>query len=395
MIATVLLSCARAPVSSRQAQADLVKLLHAYHSTPPGPGREELSNELDAVAGQRYAAWSGLYWHRDLESAKAEARATGRPILSLRMLGRLDEDLSCANSRFFRIALYANAAVSRYLREHYVLHWSSERPVPVARIDFGDGRVLERTVAGNSAHYVLDSRGRPVDVLPGLYMPALFEELLRRAEPVAASAGSLDDAAQAQAVASFHRTQKDLSVARFGSYGTLRLRGTGNSLADAEALARSKNIVEQPLVRAFHLGGDLSLAQARSWERGSDLWMQVAPRLAQAPGDDLDENSRALFAFIGPVSPGGAPLPAAATAKRIQLFEQQLHADAAFNELSLHQQLHDWLATAEPVSFEALNERVYRELFLTPAADQWLGMQSKEMFTAVWQDGIKSTAQSR
>ena len=46
----------------------------------------------------------------------------------LRLLGRLDDELSCANSRFFRTALDANAEVSAYLREHYVLtlqHWIS------------------------------------------------------------------------------------------------------------------------------------------------------------------------------------------------------------------------------------------------------------------------------
>ena len=74
------------------------------------------------------------------------------------MLGRLDEDLSCANSRLFRATLYANQDVSAFLREHFVLYWSSERPVPRVTIDYGDGRRLERTTTGNSAHYVLDER---------------------------------------------------------------------------------------------------------------------------------------------------------------------------------------------------------------------------------------------
>ena len=35
------------------------------------------------------------------------------------MLGRLDEELSCANSRYFRTTLYTNAEVSALLRERF------------------------------------------------------------------------------------------------------------------------------------------------------------------------------------------------------------------------------------------------------------------------------------
>src|SRR5712692_6142610 len=81
---------------------------------------------VDAVAAQRDASASGLYWHTDLGRAKQEARSTGKPILSLRLLGRLDEEMSCANSRFFRVALYANREIAAILRDRYVLHWKSE-----------------------------------------------------------------------------------------------------------------------------------------------------------------------------------------------------------------------------------------------------------------------------
>jgi hypothetical protein len=107
---------------------------------------------IDRVAGQRYACVSGLYWHTDFEKAKADAAASGRPILSLRMLGKLTEECSCANSRFFRTTLYAHEEIARPRRERFVLHWRSVRPVPRVTIDFGDGRKLDRTVTGNSVH---------------------------------------------------------------------------------------------------------------------------------------------------------------------------------------------------------------------------------------------------
>jgi hypothetical protein len=70
--------------------------------------------------------------------------------------------------------------VSQLLREHFVLHWQSVRPVPKLTIDFGDGRKMERTLTGNSIHYVMDSDGRVIDALPGMYGPGAFRRELER-----------------------------------------------------------------------------------------------------------------------------------------------------------------------------------------------------------------------
>ena len=117
-----------------------------------------LNTALDTVGGQRDNWAAGLYWYTDLEQAKVAAISLGKPILSLRLLGRLDEDLSCANSRFLRTAIYANAGISQTLRDDFVLHWESVRPVPRITIDFGNGRKIVRTITGNNLHYVLDDQ---------------------------------------------------------------------------------------------------------------------------------------------------------------------------------------------------------------------------------------------
>src|SRR5512143_3895990 len=109
---------------------------------------------LDAVCAQKDAHTSLLYWFTDLPAAIAEASRTRRPILSLRLLGRLDEELSCANSRFFRKLLYPQAQINQLLRDHFVLHWQSVRPVPRVTIDFGGGKRIEKTLTGNSCHVV-------------------------------------------------------------------------------------------------------------------------------------------------------------------------------------------------------------------------------------------------
>src|SRR5205085_4150321 len=115
---------------------------------------------LDAVSAQRDDFTAGLFWYTDIGRAQVAAAKEGKPILSLRLLGTLDSEMSCANSRFFRTTLYANEKVSSYLQEHFILHWKSVRPVPKVTIDMGDGRVIHRTITGNSIHYVLDASGR-------------------------------------------------------------------------------------------------------------------------------------------------------------------------------------------------------------------------------------------
>ncbi len=148
---------------------------------------------------------SRLFWFTDLEAARAQAERENKPILSLRLLGNLSDELSCANSRLFRVLLYPNAEINRRLHDDFVLHWSSERPVPVATIDMGDGRVFKRTLTGNSAHYLLSADGMPLDALPGLYAPAEFEKWLQTGADFARDWRAMKVESQPQMLSDWHR----------------------------------------------------------------------------------------------------------------------------------------------------------------------------------------------
>lgn len=199
----------------------------ARHGTTASPA-------LDAICSQRDAHTTLLYWFTDLPAAIAEARRTQRPILSLRLLGRLDEELSCANSRFFRKLLYPEPRINRMLRERFVLHWESVRPVPRVTIDFGNGKKLERTLTGNSAHVVLDPYGRPVDALPGLFSAEVFLQLLTRAH-----AYGLADRGK---LARLHADARDRPP--------LAPRARVSRSVEASLLAPTKHMVELPVLRA-------------------------------------------------------------------------------------------------------------------------------------------------
>jgi hypothetical protein len=58
----------------------------------------------------------------------------------------------------------------------------------------------------------------------------------------------------------------------------------------------------------------------------------------------------------------------------IAALRETMAQDTLRNEYDLHARIHQWLAAERP-TFEALNKRVYAELFLTPASDPWLGLK--------------------
>jgi hypothetical protein len=199
------------------------------------------SPDLDRICAQKDAHTSLLYWFTDLTEATREARRTKRPILSLRLLGRLDEELSCANSRFFRKLLYPEPRINLRMRD-FVLHWQSIRPVPKVTIDFGDRRI-ERTLTGNSVHLVLDENARAVDAIPGLMSPAAFVEQL----------------AQGLAFAMADRRQ----LARMHDHARRRPvpPAMPSRATVASQRAMTKHVVERPLLRAVSVDVDEDTAQ--------------------------------------------------------------------------------------------------------------------------------------
>ena len=357
---------------------------------------------IDQVGMQRYCSRSGLYWYTDLEKAKAAARASGKPILSLRMLGNLNEDFSCANSRFFRTTLYANEQISRELRENYVLHWKSMRPVPRVTIDFGDGRKLERTLTGNSVHYVLTPAGDVVDALPGLYGPRAFLESIRALAPLAVELDRLPAEERSRAIAHRHATKYAESGRKFSAdlaqldRQAVSVQATSQSAqppalptvnaAAANEIAAPKGRVERPLVAA---------ALPAAPERLDDevLWRTIAA--LHFDEAELDAASREL---IRSENPNAAAAGRLAITKRVvedpmlrlvHTLQESIAVDTVRNEYQLHRRIHLWLADVNfRPDVEALNERVYAELFLTPSSDPWLGLVPADAYTALPNGGV-------
>jgi hypothetical protein len=387
-----------APASRSRAAFD--SLLAAFDAAPAGADRNALAAAIDRAGAQRYAAVSRLYWHTDLDAARADALATAKPILSLRMLGRLDRDLSCANSRFFRTILYPDPAVSALLRDRFVLHWSTERPVPIVTIDFGDGRKIVRTTTGNSVHYVLDAAGRPIDALPGLYAPVAFVAELARSRALHDRIAGLEARERDEALRDHHRKR---AAERRQASGTPPAPAPA-TLREAQLRTMTKRVAEIPdLVRFESIEPALPAPRSEPMKAPAgvprlpapsdiDGWTAIGRRLYRiAPRQPiLSREARALVTFV--IHGTTERLAADAVDRMIGRLEATTVADTALNEFQLRPAIRQMFVDAGgALGFDRLNEMIYRDVFATPASDRWLGLLPRDVYTGLPGDGVVKT----
>jgi hypothetical protein len=397
--------------------AQLDALIAEYREVPERPQLEDRTwrTLIDEVAGQRDAHYGGLFWHTDMTAALAAAVASGKPVLSLRMLGELTSEYSCANSRLFRTLLYADPELAAWLKDNFVLHWSSERPVPRVVIDFGDGRVVERTITGNSAHFVLDSRGRTLDVIPGLWSTTTFQAALRDSLALHEQLEHARTEGQWRSkLAEHHEAAFALVAARLTDELSL-VRGEPQSLVAVQAwlgdvpevvgrvpagkavpMAISKSKIEAPILAAAPgaLGGAAPGVGFESGEVGprDDLErLAIGTRLASGAG--LHPNSLVIITAERPLD-GMVPADqlAAATQIMLETLLASIRQDTAKNALELYPRVHAELAMRArergSLGFADVDAWVYASLFETPAEDPWLGLVDASVYTGLVDGGL-------
>ena len=395
----------------------LTTVLDAWHAEG-SPDTNDWHTLADSVAQQRDALTSGLYWYTDLDQAKAQSASTDKPILSLRLLGDLTQEYSCANSRFFRTVLYSDPEIASWLSETFVLHWSSERPAPLLTIDYGDGRVVQRTVTGNSVHYVLDETGRPIDVLPGLVSPESFRRTLTasadlwstmQAEPLQAEM-ALYTYHQQGVTQAAEQLSNDLSRVRGKAVNADVLRewlaavvvpdGSVHALEPMN-LAVSKMYVEQPILTRF-MGRDVRRVREDGLnpvdETHNDLlpaddeWTALGD--AQLPNIVLSDGAIERIRDENPHLNGDV-------SELVTSLTRSIARDTIFNERVLRPRIQARFndggrmvqtAGVDTSSLVALNEWVYASVFLTPRQDAWLGMVDEAVYTGLDDGGVRREA---
>ena len=136
--------------------------------------------------------------------------------------------------------LLSDKETADWLQQNFVLSWENVREPAKVTIDFGGGKVLNRTLAGNTAFYLTTSDGTVVDVFPGVYTPADFRRVL---EPAIESART----AEALAPDERERFVREAHIAAFYKAFT----------TESARISTSKMRVESPLLDALAAAGPM------------------------------------------------------------------------------------------------------------------------------------------
>lgn len=345
---------------------------------------KRIANALDTVAMQKDAYASHLYWYTNLDDAKRIAKLKNKPILTLRLLGNLNEEFSCANSRLFRALLYPNAEISTYLRDNYVLHWQSVRPAPRITIDFGDGRKIERTITGNSIHYILDKDGDIIDAIPGLYSPVAFMKYLTQSAEMNKALSGLPNEKHSLALMKYRKAAFDQIVQKrnraielSGVKMTETRSGTAAILAAPMAASKMVVVDEYSILRVYDTFAKFEPAV------NFDDWAKLAK--LYSPNLKIDDNSTRFIRRQNAKTGLSEDEFKAMFAK----IDQFVALDTTRNDFLFHTKLYEWLnRNGGSESLDNFNSRVYDAIFKTPNYDKWLGLYSSDVYTALDGNGF-------
>jgi hypothetical protein len=213
--------------------------------------------------------------------------------------------------------LFSRDDVAQFINRHFEAVWESVRPVPVVRIDFGNGTVLTRTLHGNIATYVCAADGQVLDVLPGIYA----------AQPY------VDRLAQLRLLANWaDQKGKEQRDARLGEYHEGQLK----ALEEKKASPQFVNIADfskmkiEGGVKAVLVAGNPARGAAASTLAGAKLKQNEETPGADDVGhwkvltDDTEVNETERRRHIHAKLSSGALRPAKLTK---WLYKEVLHAD--------------------------------------------------------------------
>jgi hypothetical protein len=208
------------------------------------------------------------------------------------------------------------------------------RPVPIIRIDFGNGHVATRTLHGNVASYVCTPDGQVMDILPGIYTPAAYTAAL---EPPRVLAGSLNPLApepRQTRLRDFHRQKAQI----------LRNRAAQAALAQVSAAQPGRGGVGPRIPEP---------------DVGKGRIERRVEQIVQVPGLNNGANA--------------APGPRPRTAAELANWEA-LAADTRRNETERRLLIHDRFAGADPVRPEQIKRWLYRDVLHADLDDPYLGL---------------------
>jgi hypothetical protein len=218
--------------------------------------------------------------------------------------------------------LFSKDSVADFVNRNFEPAWVSVRPVPVVRIDFGDGHVLTRTLHGNILTSVCDADGRVLDALPGIYMPDAYVDRLNQLQLLSKYVAKLPAGDRGDWLRGWHERQA----------ASLKKDETPEQFAERRKTPPiTKRLIETPV--------ELVLLPAGSPPE------KLPPAKADAKAD--------------PADPAGW---------------KELAEDTKVNETTRRRQIHELLAAAGPVAPEKVTRPIYKDVLHADLDDPYLGL---------------------
>lgn len=217
--------------------------------------------------------------------------------------------------------LFSRQDVADFITRYFEPTWESVRPVPLVRIDFGNGTVVTRTLNGNIATYVCNADGQVLDVLPAIYAPKVYLNRLNQLRLLASYVAVVG---------------KDAPEARLKSYHQRQLA------------ALSKN---EPAPVVVPTAGVTKMV------------IESRVKLMLAAGDAATQKAAAAD-----------EVPKLASPEDVASWKQMAE-DTRQNETVRRRQIHELLAAAGLVRPEVITKRLYKEVLHADLDDPYLGLK--------------------
>jgi hypothetical protein len=105
--------------------------------------------------------------------------------------------------------LFSQSSVADYINANFEPACEMVRPVPLVRIDFGNGNIVTRTLHGNILTSVCNSDGQVLDALPGIYAEKTYLDRLNQLRLLAAYVKTKPADQRADVLVAYHKVQSD------------------------------------------------------------------------------------------------------------------------------------------------------------------------------------------
>jgi len=221
--------------------------------------------------------------------------------------------------------LFSQERVANFINQAFEPVWESVRPVPIVRIDFGDGKVLTRTLHGNILTSICTPSGLVVDALPGIYTETEYLTQLNLLCAVAKNTKAWTEGRRDFLVRAYHRGQAQ----------ALKKNGKPGQTAIAKTLVPiTKSLIETPVELAL---------------------LPTLPIIVPQP----QASHRAK--------------PALTAAEDVAGWKE-LQEDTQLNERTRRLQIHELLAGTGLVRPEKVTRPIYKDVLHADLDDPYLGL---------------------